>query len=61
MELVILRSGQLGQVTLAASSGRPALDDAALTAVRRAAPFPPAPDGLDDDWYRVAQWMSFRR
>ena len=61
VELVILRSGQLGQVTLAASSGRPALDDAALTAVRRAAPFPPAPDGLDDDWYRVAQWMSFRR
>jgi protein TonB len=61
VELVILRSGQLGQVTLAASSGRPALDDAALTAVRRAAPFPPAPDGLEDDWYRVAQWMSFRR
>jgi periplasmic protein TonB len=61
VELVILRSGKLGQVTLAASSGRPALDDAALTAVRRAAPFPPAPDGLEDDWYRVAQWMSFRR
>jgi protein TonB len=61
VELVILRSGQLGQVTLAASSGRPALDDAAITAVRRAAPFPPAPDGLEDDWYRVAQWMSFRR
>jgi protein TonB len=59
--MVILRSGQLGEVTLATSSGRAALDAAALSAVRRAAPFPPAPEGLTDDWYRVAQWMSFRR
>lgn len=61
VEMVILRSGQLGKVSLAASSGRAALDAAALSAVRRAAPFPPAPDGLTEDWYRVAQWMSFRR
>jgi protein TonB len=61
VQMVIYRSGQLGDVTLAASSGRPALDAAALDAVRQAAPFPPAPDGLSDDWYRVAQWMSFRR
>lgn len=61
VQMVIYRSGQLGDVTLAASSGRPALDAAALDAVRQAAPFPPAPNGLTDDWYRVAQWMSFRR
>ncbi|MGI1660877.1 TonB family protein [Palleronia sp. KMU-117] len=61
VRMVIYPSGHLGEVTLAASSGRPALDAAALQAVRRAAPFPPAPAGLDDDWYQVAQWMSFRR
>jgi protein TonB len=61
VQMVIYRSGQLGDVTLAASSGRPALDAAALDAVRQAAPFPPAPNGLTEDWYRVAQWMSFRR
>jgi protein TonB len=61
VQMVIYRSGQLGDVTLAASSGRPALDAAAIDAVRKAAPFPPAPEGLSDDWYRVAQWMSFRR
>lgn len=61
VHMVIYRSGHLGDVKLAASSGRPALDAAALQAVRRAAPFPPAPAGLDDDWYQVAQWMSFRR
>jgi protein TonB len=61
VQMVIYRSGHLGEVTLAASSGRPALDAAALQAVRRAAPFPPAPAGLDEDWYQVAQWMSFRR
>jgi protein TonB len=61
VQMVIYRSGQLGDVTLAASSGRPALDAAALDAVRQAAPFPPAPNGLNEDWYRVAQWMSFRR
>jgi protein TonB len=61
VQMVIYRSGQLGDVTLAASSGRPALDAAALDAVRQAAPFPPAPEGLTDDWYRVAQWMNFRR
>ena len=59
--MVITRSGALTEVGIAQSSGRAALDRAAIQAVRRAAPFPPAPLGLSDDWYRVAQWMAFRQ
>lgn len=43
----VARSGGLGGVRLTASSGSPALDAAALAAVRRAAPFPPVPDDID--------------
>ena len=39
----ILRSGAVGAVGLAASSGNSAVDQAALAMVRRAAPFPPLP------------------
>ena len=46
---------------LAASSGEAALDRAALQAVRRAAPFPPAPKVLTDDWFAVSQWITFER
>ena len=59
--MVIQRSGALSEVGIAQSSGQAALDRAAVQAVRRAAPFPPAPEGLSDDWYRVAQWMAFRQ
>lgn len=61
VRMVIERSGALSEVGIAQSSGRAALDRAAVQAVRRAAPFPPAPEGLGEDWYRVAQWMAFRR
>jgi protein TonB len=61
VQMVILKSGELRDVSLAASSGRAALDAAAIKAVQKAAPFSPAPDGLSDEWYRVAQWMNFRR
>ncbi|MBP0651965.1 energy transducer TonB, partial [Mycobacterium tuberculosis] len=42
----VSRGGELAGVRLAMSSGATALDAAALAAVRRAAPFPPVPDGL---------------
>ena len=61
VEMTVLASGALGNVGLAASSGEAALDRAALQAVRRAAPFPPAPKVLTDDWFAVSQWITFER
>jgi protein TonB len=43
VRFAIRRDGALGEARLAASSGHAALDQAALEAVRRAAPFPPPP------------------
>lgn len=45
----IERSGRLLDVTMARSTGRTALDRAALDVVRRAAPFPVIPDALPDE------------
>ena len=61
VSMVILQNGSLGEVIVANSSGAALLDKAALRAVQRAAPFPPAPDALTDRWYRVGQWISFER
>ena len=58
--LVVSRSGKLSDVRIAASSGSPGLDRAALNAVRAAAPFPKAPSALPDDWMRFGQWVEFR-
>ncbi|SMH47103.1 energy transducer TonB family protein [Mesorhizobium australicum] len=41
----VTTSGALASVSVTRSSGSSALDNAALQAVRRAAPFPPIPDG----------------
>jgi protein TonB len=59
--MVILPSGHLDRVSVARSSGTAELDEAALAAVKRAAPFPPAPEALDDKWFDVGQWISFER
>lgn len=59
--MVILADGRLGQVSIARSSGSAALDKAAVRAVQRAAPFPPAPSSLSDDWFKVGQWIAFQR
>jgi TonB family protein len=45
----IERNGRLLDVAVAQSTGRPALDEAALGIVRRAAPFPPIPRGMADE------------
>ena len=41
----LTRAGQVASASLAGSSGAPILDQATLAMVRRAAPFPAAPDG----------------
>ena len=59
--MVIMQNGALGGVNVTRSSGASRLDQAALRAVQRAAPFPPAPESLTDTSYRVGQWISFER
>lgn len=57
--MVILANGELDKVSVVASSGAPLLDNAALMAVQRAAPFPPAPKELTDRWFKFGQWIAF--
>ena len=59
--MVILPDGRLDRVAVARSSGTTALDKAAIAAVKRAAPFPPAPAALTDKWFDVGQWIAFER
>ena len=59
LSISISAAGALNSVAVSASSGQPALDRAALEAVRRAAPFPPAPEGGGPFNIRVT--MSFKR
>lgn len=46
VSFTITPSGAAKNIVLASSTGNPLLDDAALSAVRRASPFPPMPDGM---------------
>ena len=43
--MLIGANGQLLKSTMSRSSGDPKVDDAAAAAVKRAAPFPPIPEG----------------
>lgn len=58
LAMSISGSGALNSVSVAGSSGNAALDRAALDAVRRAAPFPPAPEGGGPFQLRLR--MSFK-
>lgn len=61
LQMDILADGRLGGVRIDRSSGVAAFDKAALRAAEAAAPFPPAPDGLQRARYAFAQWVSFSR
>jgi protein TonB len=56
---VVGRSGGVSSVRVSRSSGKPALDQAAIDAVRRAAPFPPIPDGRASWPFTIP--LTFRR
>ena len=43
---VIMPSGAAQNIVVASSAGNPMLDEAAISAVRRASPFPRMPDGM---------------
>jgi protein TonB len=60
LALQVARSGHLAAVSVARSSGDPAVDDAALSAVRRAGRFPAAPDALTEASYRFSLPIRFR-
>ena len=53
--------GQLQSASVARSSGHPALDEAALAALRKAGPFPQAPKGLNKQSYSFSLPITFRR
>ena len=61
LHMDIRADGALSSVRIDRSSGVAALDRAALRAAKAAAPFPPAPDGLNRSEYGFAQWVNFAR
>jgi protein TonB len=61
VRLTITRSGALADLSIAASSGNAALDEAAIKAVRAAGRFPAAPEGLPEDSTTFTLPMRFAR
>jgi protein TonB len=61
VQFVVGRSGDVGSVRLAASSGSPILDKAALATVQRAAPFPPIPEGAGRSSWTFTVPLAFVR
>jgi protein TonB len=59
--LTVTRAGQLAAVSVLESSGHPALDAAAVAAVKSAGPFPRAPAELTDSRYNFALPIDFSR
>jgi TonB family protein len=53
IEFDILKDGQVNNVTLAASSGDSEIDDAALDAAKRSAPYMPLPSEFPGDYLRL--------
>ena len=60
VQLSVGRNGQLQGLGLAQSSGNPAVDQAALDAVRRAGRFPRAPAALTDASYSFSVPLTFQ-
>lgn len=61
VQLTVARGGELLGVSLARSSGNAALDQAALSAVRKAGTFAPAPAGLTKASYGFSLKIKFSR
>ena len=60
LALKLTRGGYLAELSVARSSGDAILDQAAMSAVRRAGRFPPAPDGLTEASYAFSLPVRFR-
>ncbi|MBN2282330.1 MAG: TonB family protein [Deltaproteobacteria bacterium] len=53
VDLKILRNGEIADLTLEKRSGNTYFDESAVKAVRKAAPFPPLPEWLDQSVFEV--------
>jgi len=60
IQFAILSDGQLGEVSIIDSSGYDILDNAAIAAIEKAAPFPPLPDSLNRDILRIELPIVFK-
>ena len=61
IRFTILQDGTLDRnILLVSSSGSEILDDAAIAAIRNAAPFPALPRALGREWLQIELPMDFR-
>ncbi len=61
VRFTVRADGQVASIALARSTGSPILDEAALEAVRRAAPFPKIPEGAGRDSWAFTIPLGFSR
>lgn len=61
VQFVVSANGQASGIRLVQSSGNAAIDQAALDTVRRAAPFPPIPDGANRSEWAFTVPLGFVR
>lgn len=61
VSFTVTSSGSVGSVRIARSSGSPILDEAAIDTVRRAAPFPPIPEGAGRSSWPFTVPLAFSR
>ncbi|MGV6807455.1 MAG: energy transducer TonB, partial [bacterium] len=60
VDMLISRAGELIDAQVVESAGFGPLDEAAIAAVKKAAPFPAAPDEIPDDEIQLLLPVSFR-
>jgi len=60
IQFAILSDGQLGAVSIVDSSGYDILDNAAIKAIKKSAPFPALPELLNQDILRIELPIAFR-
>ncbi|MEP9395879.1 TonB family protein [Mesorhizobium sp. KR2-14] len=61
VSFVVAADGSVSSIRMVGSSGSAALDEAALDAVRRAAPFPPIPDAAERSSWNFTVPLAFNR
>lgn len=59
VQFTILKSGQVGDIRIVASSGYHVLDEAVVEALRLSSPYGPLPDGIEKDQLRIVGSFSY--
>ena len=60
IRFAILSNGELEEISIVNSSGYDILDNAAIAAIEKAAPFPPLPDSLNRDILQIELPIAFQ-